>query len=519
MERDSIIVSVLANNTIKLDEQIQVDRANGSQNQEDLRNANEVSAQVTGLNVPYITINGYSVTNFLTKFSLDLSGFLPVTRFSFIAARNVFITANYPKDGDLVSLYMRSPGEIYKPIRMDFNILNVHSEVSSKYSDVGSDPEGLGINLRFSIIAECRIPGLYTNRIKSFPVTSSFDTLLQAAQEINLGFASNEKSLQDNMTWICPNYSYFDFLLEVSVRAFKDDQVSFFDCWIDPYYNLNFINLGNQFAFESDPQQEVMFIPGYTNRGLKPDSALPGVNPADPIQTKLVLTNFFGSSELPFFINGFTLTSRAGNNVNSMGYITEISFYDENLEKDDPNQKRIRYDIESFTTENVGTGAVLQKGRARDNEYKQERRREWLGVLNSQVSPNDGVHPNYLHAKFQNLLNINDCTKLTLEVELDNYFPGIYRGMVIPVAIYIFDNGTRKENAGNIANSESNTGSIPTKDIFLSGNYVVMGMSVDWSFSSGGMRQYLTLAKRTWYLNSSGSIPKAYPISVKNNKF
>jgi hypothetical protein len=518
MERDSIIISTIANNNMKLDEQVQVDRANGSTDQNVLRAANEVSAQVTGLNVPFITINGYSVTNFLTKFNLDLSGFLPVIRFSFTAVKNVFISANYPKDGDLVSLYMRSPGEVYKPIRMDFNILNVYSEVSSRYSETGSDSEGRGVNLRFNIVAECRIPGLYTHRIRSFPVSSSFDTLLKAAQEINLGFASNEKSLSDNMTWICPNYSYYDFFQEVSVRAYKDDQSSFFDCWIDPYYNLNFVNLGNQFAYDSDPQQKVMYIPGYTNRGLKTDGAIPGTNTPDPVEGTLVLTNFFGVGQIPFYINGFTLTSRAGQNVNLMGYITEISFYDENLVKENPTQKYIKYDMESFTDENIGQGAVLQKGRARDDEYKEERRREWLGVLNAQISENDGVHPNFLHAKQQNLININDCTKLTLEVELDNYFPGIYRGMVIPVAIYVFTEGMRRQNSGSTSDSKPNEAMQPVKDIFLSGNYVVMAMNVTWGFGQAGMKQYLTLAKRTWYLNSSGSIPKAYPISIKNRQ-
>lgn len=520
MDRDSIIINTIATNTMKLDEQIQLDRTNGSNNLDYLRSRNEVSAQVTGLDVPYITINAYSITNFLTKFHLDLSGFLPVIKFSFIALESVFISANYPKDGDLVSLYMRSPGDIYRPIRMDFNILSVHSEVTSRYSETGSDSEGRGINLRFSIVAECRIPGLYTQRIKSFPNTSSFDVLLAAAQDINLGFASNEKSLVDNMTWICPNYSYFDFFQEVTMRAFKDDQSSFFDCWIDPYYNLNFVNLGNQFSYDSDPQQKVMILPGYTNKGLKVDGAIPGAGTPDPIEITLVLTNFFGSGLLPFFINGYTLTSRAGNNTNLMGYITEISFYDENLVKEDPAEKYIRYDIESFTTENLGQGAVLQKGRARDKEYQQERRREWLGILNTQTSENGGgVHTNFLHAKYQNLININDCTKLTLEVELNNYFPGIYRGMVIPVAIYIFDEGTRRQNTGSAPNREPNTTIEPTKDIFLSGNYVVMGMDVSWDYAKAGMRQHLTLAKRTWYLNSSGAIPKAFPISIKNNDF
>jgi hypothetical protein len=518
MEKDSILIVTLANNNMKLDELIQLDRTNGSGNQEELRLKKEVSAEVTGLNVPYLTINGYSVTNFLTKFNMDLSGFLPVIRFSFIAGKNVFISANYPKDGDLVSLYMRSPGDIYKPIRMDFNILTVHGDVTSKYAESGSDPEGRGVNLRFSIVAECRIPGLYTNRIKSFPASSSFDTLLEACQEINLGFASNEKSLSDNMTWLCPNYSYFDFFQEVTMRAFKDDVTSFFDCWIDPYYNLNFINLGNQFAFETDPQQKVMILPGYTNQGVKIDAAIPGASAPEPQETTLVLSNFIGYGQVPFFINGFTLTSRAGSHTNEMGYINEISFYDENLSKEDPAQKYIKYDIESFTTDNVGTGAVLQKGRARDEEYKEEKRREWLGILNSQVSPNDGVHNNFLHAKAQNLLNINDSTKLTLEVELDGFFPGIIKGMVIPVILFVFDSGMRKDNTGNLPNTESPNSSQPQKDVFLSGNYVVMGIRIEWSPYSPGMKQYLSLAKRTWYLNTSGTVPKAYPISVKNRK-
>ena len=48
---------------------------------------------------------------------------------------------------------------IYNKLSYYFNILNVASDVSSKYSETKSDPEGKGINLRFSIVAECRIPG------------------------------------------------------------------------------------------------------------------------------------------------------------------------------------------------------------------------------------------------------------------------------------------------------------------------------------------------------------------------
>jgi len=519
MERDSIIISTVALNNMKLDELIQTDFANGATDVESLRNSGETAEKLTGLNVPFISINGYNISLYLTKFDMDLGGFMPVIRFSFIAAENIFISVNYPKDGDIVSLYMRAPGDYYKPIRMDFNILNVSSDVSSKYSKSGSDPEGKGINLRFSIVAECRIPGLYTNRIKSFSGLNSHDTLLEVSQDLNLGFSSNDKSLDDKMTWICPNYSYYDFIQEVSLRSYKDDDTSFYDCWIDPYYNLNFVNVGAQFAFDEDPKAEARILPGYTSAGNKVDSAIPEGTAPTAQTVPLVITNRLGFGLVPYFINGYTLTSRAGNNVNKSGYITDIGFYNENDENDDPKQKYASYSIESITAEHVGVGSILQKGRARGNEYKEEKRREWLGVLNAQISSGDGVHKNYYHAKYQNLININDCTKLTLEVELTDFFPGIYRGQVIPVAIYVSSGGIRQQNVGELPNKEDNTATTPTKDEFLSGNYVVVSMSIYWSMATAGMKQRLILAKRTWKANSSGAAPKAFPISIIKNLF
>ena len=144
MEKDSIIISSVALNNMKLDELVQVDFTEGDSDVDTLRKSGETAEKLTGLNVPFISINAYNITSYLTKFDMDLGGFIPVIRFSFIAAESIFISVNYPKDGDLVSLYMRAPGDYYKPIRMDFNILNVASDVSSKYSETKSDPQDAG---------------------------------------------------------------------------------------------------------------------------------------------------------------------------------------------------------------------------------------------------------------------------------------------------------------------------------------------------------------------------------------
>jgi len=520
VNKDSIQIITSALNNMKLDEMIQIDRSRGSSEISVLQDRGEVSDKTTGLFVPFITINGYSITNFLRKFRLDLSGFMPTIRFSFTAAESVFISVNYPKDGDIVSVYMRSPGDYYKPFRMDFNILEVVSETSNRNSDTGVDPEGRGINLRFTIIAECRIPGLYTQRMKAFSYTTSYDCLFQVSQDLNLGFASNESITNDSMTWICPNYSYYDFIKDVCQRAYKDDRESFFDCWIDSYYNLNFVNFGTQFSFKGDPEVNAFFIPGVAAGGFDPASAIPGTPDGQPTSEPLVLNNQIGYGRIPYYVIGYTLTSRAGSNTNEMGYITEIGFYDETLDKENPEDKVIQYTIESQTTDNVKVGQILQKGRARGDEYKQEKRFEWLGVLNAAPTYKDGgVHENFLHARYQNIINLNDVTKLTLEIEIGNYFPGIYRGQVIPVIIYVNEGNVRKQNVGGQKNREANTTQTPVIDDFLTGNYVVLGMEVNWDMNQGRMKQKLTLGKREWTANTSGSLPKAFPISPLNKIF
>ena len=108
---------------MKLDQQFLVREGN------DPKDTKSNAGQRTGVEVPFITINAYPVSSYLKSFNLDLNGFLPVVNFSFYAGNPTFISVNYPKDGDIVSVYMASPDGYYKPLRMDFNILSVRSDV------------------------------------------------------------------------------------------------------------------------------------------------------------------------------------------------------------------------------------------------------------------------------------------------------------------------------------------------------------------------------------------------------
>jgi hypothetical protein len=514
MTEDDIKIVSLALNNMKLDELTMSDPANGASDPKVVSNLNANQEKLIGLNVPLLKINGFSISAGLINFNLDLNGFLPVLNFTFVPHDPVFISTSYPKDGDIVSAYIRVPGEYYKPFRMDFKILSVSGGTSSTYSPEGSDPQGK--YFKFSVVSECYIPGLYSNRIKSFPNMSSMDALLQVSQEINLGFSTNEKTTNDLMTWICPNYSYYDFIQEVSSRAYKDDTNSFYDCWIDSYYNLNFVNLGNQFSYKGRVSEEGVYVPGYTKNGMKTDAAFPGKSAPSVQSAPLILNNLVGNTTIPFFINGYTLTSISGTNSNDKGYITTIGFYEENSDETDPLNKYVKYDIESLTTQDLPSGTMLQKGRPRDNNYKEEKRNTWYGILNYRKGDSlDGVHTNFIHAKVQNRINYSDVTKFTLVVELDTYFPGIIRGQVIPVVIYVYEQGLRMRNVGNTPNLDENKTPTPVVDKLLSGNYVVVGMEVDWSKGDSSISHTLMLCKRDWIANASGAIPKAFPITTK----
>jgi len=497
MAAEEIVIQNIARTSIQLDELAVPNRTGGANAGLDdaLMDADDKSF---GGYRPVVFINGYYVEKYLDYLEMDMTGFLPEIRFKFTMGNPMFISVNYPKDGDVVSVYFRSWVSVYRPLRMDFNVLNVRSSPSE-------NSEGTG--LTFYVLGEARIPGLYNQVSKAFRTRTSYDTLFDVSQDLDLGFSTNEAEVVDTMTWICPNLSYYDFIKEVVSRSYKDDR-SFFTCFIDGYYNLNFVNLSNQLS-TNNVSQTCKVIRG-TRTGSADDTAFAKTQLSEE-ETGLLLTNEKGSTDLPFFISGYTLLSKAGNVTNHRGYVQEVQFWDEGLVTDNPLERYVAYTIESLTTENVGENMILQKGRVKENEYLREYRKNWYGVLNNYED--GGVHENFIQALIQNDLNNDDLQKFTLQVETNSYYGGFYRGQVIPVAIYVNDQGIRKQNAGASNNQNTEQSINPVLDRFLSGLYVIMGIQVYYD-KYKGIYMVLNLNKREWTLNSAGAFPKVFPLNL-----
>lgn len=502
MASEQIIIRNYAKTGIVLDE-LGVPNRSGNTGFPDmyLRDADD---KEWGYYKPVVFINGYFVQKFLLDFTIDMNGILPTIEFRFYTGNPTFLSINYPKDGDIVSVYIRSNVSVYKPVRMDFNILSVDSNLSE---------DSTGEMIVFSILGECRIPGFYTEVCKAYRNKTSYETLFEVSQDLDLGFATNDPSTNDSMTWICPNLSYYNFIKEVTKGCYKDDR-SFYSTWVDIYYNLNFVNINNQLE-APDMVQTVIIIPG-SAKGRANDALFPGIE-LQSAEVPLNVTNspqYFG---YPFYASKYTLLSEAGNTTNLMGYIQVVQFYDDQGDyQDSVSEKSINYTIQSTTTDEIRENMVLQRGRAPEKEYLKEIRKRWMGILNSGES--GAVHPNYLQARVQNPLNLSDVSKFTLQVETDSYFAGFYRGQVVPVTLYSKERGVRMNNTGISDDQKTQQDAGLVLDQFLSGQYVLMGYSICWS-NQKGFYQILNLSKREWILNSAGNRPKAFPVNVVSGSY
>jgi len=448
---------------------------------------------------PLVRINTEIISG-LQYFKLDLTGFKPKLIFRFETLDEKFITTSYPKDGDLVSIYIRPYGEMFKPIRMDFIINEVISPFNGgPYTDY---TPSTGKYQSYTVMAEVRIPKLYKHICKSFNGNSS-DALLKIAEDLGLGYASNEARTKDSMNWISPNLDYQTLIRDIVNNSWLGEE-DYFDCWIDQYYNINLINLKKQFD-DVNPKLENMRM-AYGADSFGDTFPGGGASETHEVEFPLLLTNSTQFSKSPLFITDMSIEQNAGSINKDLGYFQKIQFYDSKLVSDKPKNKFIEYDIESVTNKNLGARDTLNKGRLGEDLYKEEVKKTYIGTMYF-----DNVHENFQQASIQNILNRNDSYKIILKVKNRAWTPFLYRGQTFPVAI--FSEGSASVSSsftynpvGGQKSSLANESDKRNINAFLSGNYVVLGFNIE--YDEQGIYQSMLLGKKQWSLNPGlGSEP------------
>jgi len=466
-ELDTIILQV-TEPTIKLDELSIYD----IESEENRAIASVKPSKFLGAFVPFIVINRYEIgIDELVSLEMNTSGFLPTIRLTIDDKLRLFMSRNFPRDGDVISFLIRSNNEeIFKPIKIDFEIVSIQPSFVKGSSNKP---------VRFNINGQMKIPGLLTEFNEAYREMSSLDTLLNISQNLQLGFASNVEITNDIMTWINPYDTRIRFIKDIVSKSYADEN-SFFISYIDAYYVLNFINVNKLFSAEDSILESEVYSIGMTDISMGVDETQ-GSDVAP-----LLLTNhpqFAGSSK---YLSSFQMFNNSGNIFLKNGYKRYAQFYDVN------NEEYISEFVDPLTTEGlddhihlkgryVKNGDVFEPEGIIDIHFKYK----YLGK--SDVS---NVHENYLFSSVLNYQNEQEIGKMGMIVNLDIADLTLTKYQRIPIYVFDFDIVQKQ-----IPTEESNVDNGAMLNEYLSGYYIITNISYYWD-KPGPIKQRLKLIKR-----------------------
>lgn len=404
---------------------------------------------------PLIVINDYIISEEeLERMTIDSTGFLPEISIKMVLSQtSTFISKSMPKDGDLMNVFIRARSDEFKPIRNDYLITAVSTSKSVS-------PDGHGMSIIIS--GELFIPNLYDERILAKTGTS-YNILKEVAQDLGLGFASNETETNDSQTWLCGNNSYYNFIHHITGSSWKNEN-SFFQCFIDVYYHLNFVNVNNQFS-------DNVLIDDALVDMLLSDDTLENEEIKLTIDKK-VFTNITDKQGTPMWIKKYAMINQSSEISKKYGYKMHCEFFEQNTLQ--------KWDIfsEPLVIENDAQDKILLKGRPNEDFFKSQIKKRWAGLQYS--LPEHNVHEKYLYAQINNLMNNSELQKLQLKIEVPRANFNIYRGERIP-CVLISVGDPRKtpylQDEKQIAEGgEMAYPTAPVLDKFLSGYYMIQGM-------------------------------------------
>lgn len=471
-------ILLIFQSTIQLDElSIVGDESNRFQKNED----------VAGVEYPLIKINDYIFSQSeITNFNIDCTEFLPKINLSVLLTSQLFLAKEMPKDGDLISVSICNKSDVLRIIRNDYVITGVH--VSPNMTEVKGP-------VMISFYGELFIPGL-----KSQKNDFSFEgTTLEAAKDFakryGLGFATNEDNTDDKQIWLKANIAGDIYINNLVERAWRDTK-SFYKCWIDVYYNLNFININKQLMSaetSSDVAAMISNIDKNWNYG----------NSRDEEETTLavkVFSNIQSFRTSSFYITSWRPLNRSSQVTFQIGTKMTCEIFEHNKyiyenPKTEKNKNYWRIPIEPTYDEDKVNKTILLRGRATmvPDEKNPDLQRAnysyvdlyekfpWLGVQytltnsDADISEWDGNHhKNYQRAKVQNLINNKELDKLNLHVKVNGNNFNVIIADKIPVILI------RTDAIDNMRiNPESNFND--SLDLFYSGWYLVKGFILNWN--------------------------------------
>jgi len=425
----------------------------------------------------------------LAYFRLIEDSFVPRVNITIDDINNKFTSTDYPKDGDIISVYIRpKSSETFSEIRMDFDIINIKA-----FAVDGADT-GDSYNT-FTINGVAKIPGLYAESNTGYTNNTSFNHLLDITEKLGLGLASNETDTVDSMNRINPYNTEKKFIQDITSSVYKDDD-SFFTSYIDRNYYLNLVNVNKQFSEEDEIPDGYVSSAAPANSEADDDGSL-----EDGMKIPMVVTNLEEFRSTNSYITKYAPFNNTGAVWMSNGYSRNCQYFD--VESGEFNN----FNIDPLTTKGSEDTKMLMKGAPNDDFYLTQKKYKYLGRQH-----NSNMHPNYKYAILQNAQNLHEIEKMYMDVELDGTNFNYYRYQRIPVLIYekstpsVMANKVRDDALGDASgldnvderDNEGFEGATKQyKNESLSGWYVISSIIYTYR-KNDKIRQQMKLLRREW---------------------
>lgn len=399
-----------------------------------------------GNDYPIIRINDMVLgKDDIQSMLISSKGFLPTIELSLKFANTALISKNMPKDGDMISVFVRTNTSAINYLRNDFIINHVDSNISSKSA-----------NNTVFLRGELFIEGFTSNNNTFGIIGTSKDVMKEIAKKFKMGFAYNDADDMDDLqNWLCCFSSPQVFIEDVTRHSWKNN-MSFFKSWVDLYYNLCFVNVNKFLSSDENPEDEIdltffsstVALNSLTSSNDKPDDAKPFLK---------VFSNFDSFKGSSFYISKWhpvnrsnSLSSGYSNIIHSFTHNQNVYIenkdncedtlivnpvydtskldsyiilrgrakYDENVNPDN-EQARVNYSMQNTYINHIWSGVEYKM----DKDENSSSNNTWSG----------NVHHNYHNAAYQNEINDIELNKLYIEVVCDGLCLQVMRGERVPV--------------------------------------------------------------------------------------
>jgi hypothetical protein len=409
----------------------------------------DVGERKVGGTSPYISINDVAFfDDSIHFFELSINAFLPkiTTTINDIGAQ--LQTSALILD-TIISVFISSDNTDYKGIRQDYRVISCIQH--------GSE---------FTIEAILEIPDLFVDVVDGFD-GSVIEYLKKIAKKLNLGFASNVSSTNDVMYHICPNISYFELINSELLAVSYIDSKSFFRCFIDQYYYMNFVEVNSLIKKEYE-MVEGSQVPMGDEHGFDKER----------FESKIYISNNKTHGSLATYLEKHEQRNSAGLIGVFDGHRTNLMVFD----KDTNTFKQVY--IETTTSEGISDNDIVMKGSV-DDDHTKNTRNIHIGSMFL-----DNIHENYYVSQVMNKNNNNEIQKASLEIELKGIEFSLTNFLQIPIEIISSDNSYTdfdddvEENGVNRA---------------LSGMYVISNLRYCYKYGRNFMKS--TMIRREYTKN------------------